>query len=124
MAELGGAARDGVEDFQRRYQLACGIDLDGQAPAAHGVDAFGQAFGGGTQARVVLRPGGDHLPVIGLGGLAGRLLVGRLGLFVLAAGQGQRGEQGGGTEQMAAFHVVWMSLFLVGGLGQSASSLA
>ncbi len=106
VAQFGGAAGDGIEHFQRRHQFAGGVDLDGQAAIAHHLDALGQAFGGGAQARVVFRPGGDHLPGVGLGGLAGGLLAcGFDVLVVVATGEAEGGKQGSGsTEQMAAFH--------------------
>ncbi len=106
VAQFGGAAGNGIEHFQRRDQLTGGVDLDGQATVAHHLYAIGQAFGGGAQARVVLRPGGDHLPGVGLGGFAGGLLAcGFDFLVVVATGKAEGGKQGSGsTEQMAAFH--------------------
>src|SRR5690606_33981791 len=106
VTHFGGAAGNGVEHFQRRNQLTGGVDLHAQAAIAHGVDALGQTLGGGAQARVVLRPGGDHLPLEGLRGCGGGLLSGGGGV-VLATSQAQRGKQGGGgAEQMATIHDV------------------
>ena len=106
VTQFGGAAGNGIEHFQRRHQFAGGVDLDGQAAVAHHLDAVGQALGGGAQARVVLRPGGDHFPGVGLGGFAGGLLAGVFDfLVVIAAGKAEGSKQGSGsTEQMAAFH--------------------
>ncbi len=103
VAHLGGAAGDGIEYLQRRHQLASGVDLDGQASGAHGVDALGQALGSSAQAGEVLRPGSDHLPVHGFCRLGGGLLAG--GLVFFAAKQADGGDQRqSGAEQIAAIH--------------------
>ena len=118
VAQFGGAAGDGVEYFQRGYQLTGGEDLHGEAAVGHGVDRFGEALGGGAQAGEVLGPGGDHLPLEALFGWGWVLGFG--GGLVRASGEGNGAQaKTGGGEELAAFHFFrfsfcWRLLLVLG----------
>ena len=86
VAHFGGAAAYCIEYFQRRHQLASGIDLDLQAAVTHFFNQLGEALSADTYAGEVLRPGGDHFPVEGL---AARAFLGLTSGFSLLFATGQ-----------------------------------
>ena len=81
--DVGGAGGNGVEAFEGGDELAGGEDLDVELAAGHLADADGEPLGGGAEARIVLRPGGDHLEL------------------ALALRDGRRGHGGGGKTRKA-----------------------
>lgn len=68
---------DCIEYFQGRHQFTGCVYLDLQA-AVIAINQLGEALGPDADAREVFRPGGDHLPVEGLGT---RTLLRRGGAF-------------------------------------------
>ena len=77
VAYLGRALGDGVEDLERGHQLPGSVHLHLDATPAQLADEFGESVGAGAQAGEVLRPGGNHLPVVSGLGLGGRDTDGR-----------------------------------------------
>ena len=63
MAHLGRALGYGIESAERRHHGACRVNLDGQAPIAHGGNALGEAHCTGAKAGKIFRPSGDHAPL-------------------------------------------------------------
>jgi hypothetical protein len=63
MADLRRAGGNRVEHLEGRHQLAGGIEIDGQPPAAHVADTLGHAGGADAGPRQIGRPGRDHAPL-------------------------------------------------------------
>ena len=63
MARVRHALGHRVEYLERRHDFPGPVDVHSQASAAHLVHVAGEIFGGGSQARKVLGPGGNHLPL-------------------------------------------------------------
>ena len=63
MARVRHALGHRVEYLERRHDFPGPVDVHSQASATHLVHVAGEIFGGGSQARKVLGPGGNHLPL-------------------------------------------------------------
>ena len=62
MAHLDGTARHGVEDLERRDDLAAAVDLDLQAAIARRCNLRGEILGRHAESRELRRPGRDAGP--------------------------------------------------------------
>ena len=97
MPAFRSAAADGVEDLERRHQLAVAIDADLQPPAAAGLDPLRELDRARAERREVRRPGGHEAPFESARIRRARRRPG------LAAARGNR--RGGGTGTQAPDHV-------------------
>src|SRR3546814_6533512 len=52
-----------MEGLERRHQLAGGVEIDSEPPAAHRLDALDEALGIHADAGRALRPGHHHGPL-------------------------------------------------------------
>src|SRR5690606_15952806 len=62
MAHLGCPVNHRIKRLQRRNQLSCGIDLNGQASARRSGDTVSKSLCTNTKPRKVLRPCRHHTP--------------------------------------------------------------
>ena len=97
MAHFRTALAHRIEYLKGRYQFFRAIDLDLDPSGGHFFHPLGKAVRPCAQARIVLGPGSDHFPFVGL--LAWRFLLGlrrcrhrlvcRRAIFLFTAGQCQ-----------------------------------
>ena len=97
MAHLGRTLGDGVEDLECGHQLPGPVHLHLDAAPAHLADERGKSIGAGAKTGEILRPGGDHLPLV-----SG---IGPDGLDTEGRGAQRQGGTSGLLEEIATLHL-------------------